>query len=90
MNIYIGNLAPDVTDQDLENEFSKYGKVSSAKVIKDMFSQVSKGFGFVEMAGKNEAQTAINELNTAELKGKRIIVNEARPKRDNRRGGRRF
>jgi RNA recognition motif-containing protein len=85
MNIYIGNLSPDVNDADLETAFKEYGKVTSAKVIKDMFSQESKGFGFVEMPGKNEAASAIEKLNTTELKGKRIIVNEAKPKRS---GGR--
>ena len=87
MNIYVGNLAPGVDDSDLESAFSKHGKVSSAQVIKDMFTRESKGFGFVEMPSKTEAQEAIEQLNTQELKGKRIIVNEARPKRD-RRGGR--
>jgi RNA recognition motif-containing protein len=88
MNIYVGNLSPDVSDQELEDAFAKYGKVKSTKIIRDLFSQQSKGFGFIEMLNNNEASDAIKEFNTSELKGKRIIVNEARPQRD-RRGGRR-
>lgn len=88
MNIYIGNLTADVTDEDLKNIFTEYGKIKSAKVIKDMFSGESKGFGFVEMFSENEGKKAINELNAAELDGKKIIVNEARPKNSKGRGGR--
>ncbi len=86
MNIYVGNLASDVTEEDLNNLFGEYGKVSSAKVIRDMFSQESRGFGFIEMLGHAEAQKAIENLNTQELKGKNLIVSEARPRRDNRGG----
>jgi RNA recognition motif-containing protein len=86
MNIYVGNLSSDVSDEELTNLFAEYGKVSSAKVIRDMFSQESRGFGFVEMPSQTEGQKAINELNTQELKGKKITVNEARPRRDNRGG----
>lgn len=85
MNIYVGNLASDANDKDLEEVFSKYGKIKSIKIIRDMFSQQSKGFGFVEMMNNKEAATAIEKLNVSELKGKRIIVNEARPQRDKRR-----
>ena len=88
MNIFVGNLASDVKEDDLKELFSKHGRVSSVKIIRDMFSQTSKGFGFVEMPGKAEAQKALESLNTYELKGKRINVNEARPQRE--RGGRRF
>jgi RNA recognition motif-containing protein len=87
MNIYVGNLASDVTEDDLTNLFSQYGQVKEAKVIRDMFSQQSKGFGFVEMPTQSEAQKAIDELNMQNLKGKNLVVNEARPKRDNRGGG---
>lgn len=89
MNIYVGNLASDVNEEDLNNLFGEHGKVNSAKVIRDMFSQESRGFGFVEMPGQAEAQKAIENLNTQELKGKKLIVSEARPRRDNRgeRGG---
>ncbi|MCF8262089.1 MAG: RNA-binding protein [Melioribacteraceae bacterium] len=88
MNIYIGNLSSNVTDEDLKDNFAEYGKVKSAKVIKDMFSGVSKGFGFVEMFSDTEGQKAIDELNAADLDGKKIVVNEARPKTDKGRGGR--
>ncbi len=82
MNIYVGNLSLDVSDELLLNTFSKFGKVTSATVIRDMFTQQSKGFGFVEMPSKTEAEEAIQKLNTEELNGKRIVVNVARPKRD--------
>lgn len=90
MNIYVGNLSPDVTEEDLMNLFSPFGQVKEAKVIRDMFSQDSRGFGFVEMPGQTDAQNAIKDLNNQNLKGKNIIVNEARPRKggDNR-GGRR-
>ena len=88
MNIYVGNLASDVTEEDLTALFSEFGQVKEVKVIKDMFSQESRGFGFVEMLATAEAQKAIEELNTKELKGKAITVNEARPRRERgRRGG---
>jgi RNA recognition motif-containing protein len=88
MNIYVGNLASDVTEEDLTTLFSQYGQVKEAKIIKDMFSQESRGFGFIEMPANAEAQKAIEELNTKELKGKALTVNEARPRRErNRRGG---
>ena len=87
MNIFVGNLSKEVTDDDLQTLFSEYCTVRSVKVIKDMFSGESKGFGFVEMPGQAEAQNAISELNTKDLKGKKITVNEARPRSDNRRGG---
>ena len=87
MNIYVGNLSKDVTDDDLQGLFSEFGQVKSAKVIRDLFSGESKGFGFVEMPGVSEAQKAMTELNTKEVKGKKIAVNEARPKNENRRSG---
>jgi cold-inducible RNA-binding protein len=88
LNIYIGNLSPEVSDEDLNGLFSEHGNVSSAKVIRDMFSQTSKGFGFVEMPGRADAQKAVDTLNSYELKGNKIVVNEARPKRDKGNGGR--
>jgi len=87
MNIYVGNLSTDVSEEDLTGLFSEFGKVASVKVIRDMFSQESRGFAFVEMPGKEEAMKAIEGLNTKELKGKSIVVNEARPRRDDARGG---
>ncbi|GMU86633.1 MAG: hypothetical protein AMXMBFR48_18750 [Ignavibacteriales bacterium] len=87
MNIFVGNLAKDVTEEDLQNLFAEFGAVRSVKVIKDMFSGESKGFGFVEMPGLAEAQKAMNSLNTKDVKGKKLVVNEARPKTNDRSGG---
>jgi RNA recognition motif-containing protein len=87
MNIYVGNLSPDVTQDDLQKAFEPFGAVTSATVIRDRYSGESRGFGFVEMADKSEAQAAINELNGKELMGRTISVSEARPRRENRRGG---
>ncbi len=86
MNIYVGNLAGEVTEDDLREAFAVFGQVNTATVIKDRFSGESRGFGFVEMPSKNEAQTAIDEMNDKDLKGRTINVNEARPK-TNRGGG---
>ena len=86
MNIFVGNLATQVSDQELEDLFEAYGELKSVKIIRDM-SGVSKGFGFVEMKDKTAGETAIKELNEKELGGKKLTVNEARPKSDNRRGG---
>ena len=88
MNIYVGNLSPGVNEEDLSGLFSTHGNVSSAKIIRDNFSQQSKGFGFVEMPGRADAQKALDALNSYELKGTKIVVNEARPKRDGGSGGR--
>jgi len=87
MNIYVGNIAQDVSEEELTNLFAEYGKVSSVKILRDMFTQESRGFGFVEMPSQAEAQKAIEELNTQELKGKKIVVNEARERRERRGGG---
>jgi len=84
MNIYAGNLSYDVTDEDLQTAFETYGQVTSANVIKDRFSGESRGFGFVEMASKEEGKAAIEALNGTQLKGKSITVNEARPKSNDR------
>lgn len=90
MNIFVGNLASDVKEEELKELFSKHGRVSSVKIIRDMFSQSSKGFGFIEMPGTAEAQKALQELNTFEFKGKKLSVSEARPQREKRSGGRRY
>lgn len=87
MNIFVGNLAKEVTEQDLQTLFAECGNVRSVKIIKDLFSGESKGFGFIEMPGNAEAQKAITELNTRDVKGKKIVVNEARPRDDDRRRG---
>jgi RNA recognition motif-containing protein len=88
MNIYVGNLSRDTTEDDLREAFEAFGQVASVNIIKDKYSGESREFGFVEMPSKDEAQAALDGLNDKELKGKTIIVSEARPRPDNRRGGR--
>jgi len=83
MNIYVGNLPYAVTEDELKNAFSEFGEVSSVKIITDRYSGQSKGFGFVEMPNKSEADEAISSLNDSQMKGRSIKVNQARP-----RGGR--
>ena len=88
MNIYIGNLSDEVTEEDLKEAFESFGEVESVKIIKDKYTNRSKGFGFVEMPSKAEGQSAIDDLNGKELKGKALNVNEARPRTESRgRGG---
>jgi len=87
VNIFVGNLAREVTQEDLEKAFEEFGQVNSVNIIKDKFSGESRGFGFVEISSNTEAQAAIDSLNGKELKGRKLNVNEARPKSDNRRGG---
>lgn len=89
MNIYVGNLAPNLTEDELRAVFEEFGQVDTVKIITDRYSGESRGFGFIEMPAKAEAQTAMTELNNAELKGKNLIVNEARPRSQGggRRGG---
>ena len=80
MNMYIGNLAYDITENDLKNAFSEFGEVSSVKIIIDKFSGRSKGFGFVEMPNNSEADQAIKALNGKILNGRSIKVNQAKPR----------
>ena len=87
MNIYVGNLSREVTEDDLREAFEEFGQVASVTLIKDKFSGESRGFGFVEMPAKAEAQSAINGLNGKELKGETLNVNEARPRSEGRGGG---
>jgi RNA recognition motif-containing protein len=87
MNIYVGNLSREVTEDDLRQAFEAHGQISSVAIIKDKFTGEPRGFGFVEMPAKAEGQAAINSLNGKDLKGKAINVNEARPKSEGRRGG---
>ena len=87
MNIYVGNLPREATEDDLRKAFEAFGEVSSAKIITDKFTGDSKGFGFVEMSNNSEAQSAISGLDGKDLKGSSLRVNEARPRRDDRRGG---
>jgi RNA recognition motif-containing protein len=88
MNIYIGNLSNEVTEEDLKQAFETFGEVESVKIIKDKYANRSKGFGFVEMPSKAEGQSAIDGLNGKELKGKALNVNEARPRTESRGRGR--
>ena len=87
MNIYVGNLSRDVSEAELKEAFQAYGEVQSAAVIKDKFSGESRGFGFVEMPNKEEAEAAIAGLNGKDMKGRNMTVNEARPRTDRTRGG---
>jgi RNA recognition motif-containing protein len=87
MNIYVGNLSRESTEGDLREAFEAFGQVTSAKIITDKYTGESRGFGFVEMPNSSEAQSAISGLDGKDLKGRTIKVNEARPRRDDRRGG---
>ncbi len=82
MNIYVGNLAYSVTDDDLRELFSEFGEVRSASVISDKATGQSKGFGFVEMKDNSAAETAIKDLNGKQVKGRALKVNEAKPRAD--------
>lgn len=86
MNIYVGNLSNQATEDDIRKAFEEFGQVQTVSIIKDKFSGESKGFGFVEMPSKDEAQKAIEGMNGKDLMGRALNVNEARPKVD--RGGR--
>jgi RNA recognition motif-containing protein len=88
MNIYVGNLPYETTEDDLRELFAPFGSVVSATLIKDKFSGRSRGFGFVEMPSDAEARTAIAELNGKEFSSRTLTVNEARPRDDDRFGGR--
>ncbi len=80
MNIYVGNLPYNLSDDDLRAAFSEFGEVSSASIIMDRMSGQSKGFGFVEMPDNTEADEAIKALNESALNGRNIKVNQARPR----------
>nr|WP_294905966.1 RNA-binding protein [uncultured Lacibacter sp.] len=82
MNIYVGNLAWSMTNEDLSALFEQFGSVTSAKILTDKFSGRSKGFAFVEMDNAEEAQAAISQLNDTDVQGRKIVVNEAQPKKD--------
>ena len=88
MKIYLGRLSGETTVADLRYAFERFGQVASAKIIRDRESGSFRGFGFVEMPNKSEAQAAIRGLNGKELKGRTIIVNEARPRSEGRQGQR--
>ncbi|MBI3883260.1 MAG: RNA-binding protein [Sphingobacteriales bacterium] len=87
MNIYVGNLSWSMTDEDLNNLFTQFGSVSSAKILKDKMNGRSKGFGFVEMEDEEAARTAISNLNESEIQGRKLIVNESQPRQEGAGGG---
>ena len=80
MNVYVGNLNYDLSEDDLKQAFEEFGEVTSAKIISDRYSGRSQGFGFVEMSSDDEAKAAIEALSGKELNGRTMVVNEARPK----------
>ncbi len=80
--LYIGNLSQKVTEEDLRKNFTEAGPVASVAIIKDRYSGLSRGFGFVEMESDEGAQEAIKKFNGGDLDGKTITVQEARPKKD--------
>ena len=88
MNIYVGNLLFDVAESDLREAFEQFGTVTEVRLIMDKFSGKSKGFCFIEMPDKDEAQKAIDEMNGKEFMGREIKASEAKPKTDRRGGGR--
>ena len=85
MNIYVGNLAPTVTEDQLIEAFKAFGQVTSAQVMRELFSGASKGFGFVEMPGRAHSLAAISGLNGKDFHGQPLRVNEARPRNNGRR-----
>jgi RNA recognition motif-containing protein len=87
MNIYVGNLPFNVSEENLRQAFETFGQVSSARIVKDKYSGQPRGFGFVEMPDRAEAQAAIENLNGKDLLGQQMNVNEARPRTDRGRSG---
>jgi RNA recognition motif-containing protein len=87
MNLYVGNLSFTTSETDLKEAFQAFGEVQSCNIIKDKFSGESRGFGFVEMPNKDEAEKAIAALNGKDMKGRNLTVNEARPRTDRPRTG---
>ena len=87
MNLYVGNLSFNATEDDIEKAFAQYGEVSAVNIIKDRETGRSRGFAFVEMSDDTAAKEAIEKVNLTEIDGRAITVNEARPKQDRPRGG---
>ena len=87
MNIYVGNLSYEATQDDLRQAFEAHGEVSSVSIIMDKMTGRSRGFGFVEMPDQGAGQAAISALNLQEIRGRAMTVNEAKPKTDSRSGG---
>ena len=81
MNMYVGNLSYEMSEEDLRNEFAEYGEVQSAKIITDKFTGRSRGFGFVEMASDESGKKAMEALAGKDVGGRELVVNEARPRR---------
>ena len=86
MNIFVGNLSHEATEENIKEAFEVFGEVNTVRVIKDRYTGRSKGFGFVEMPAKAEAESAIEGLNGKDLKGRSLNVSEARPRPESRRG----
>lgn len=86
-NIYVGNLSFQTTQEDLTQIFSQYGAVERVNVVTDRMTGQPRGFAFVEMSNRNEAESAMSGLNGSDLHGRTLSVNEARPKTDGPRGG---
>jgi RNA recognition motif-containing protein len=86
MNLYVGNLPYRMTEDELRQTFEEYGQVESCTIIKDKVTGSSKGFGFLEMPEKGDAEKAINALNNRDMMGRKLNVNEARPRTDSPRG----
>jgi len=87
MNLYVGNLSYRLTEDELRQAFEEFGQVASCTIIKDKVTGESKGFGFLEMPERSEAEAAINGLNGRDLKGRKLNVNEARPRTEGGGGG---
>ena len=90
MNIYVGNLSFDSTEDDIRKVFESYGQVDSVKIITDRYSGRSKGFGFIEMPNDEEAKNAMAEINGKEVGGRPLKCDEARPREERGGGGRRY
>jgi RNA recognition motif-containing protein len=87
MQLYVGNLSRETTEDELQQAFAGFGYVQSVTIVKERFSGESRGFGFIEMPNRGEAQEAMTGLNGKDMRGNLLIINEARPRNDNRRGG---
>ena len=87
MNIYVGNLPKTTSEEAVRKLFEVYGEVTEIKLLKDQYTEELRGFGFVTIQSKEEAMKAIQELNSKEFEGRSLIVNEAKPRKDNRSGG---
>jgi RNA recognition motif-containing protein len=87
MNIYVGNLSFDATEEALREHFESFGELDTVTIIRDKYDGRSRGFGFIEMPHREEAQKAIDELDGKDFMGRTLRVNEARPRQDRNRGG---